>query len=199
MDNIIDQQIKQTEMNAEQIRKRLDDFKDSFIRIVKPFVVAYYRQQAESSVRNNPALAQQLGTAGLAPIKRKIEELIKQSESNVEALFSRPEFWPHLNKPMPDSSDLYSETKNDPIRALRKALWPVFPILGEVGLASKEFLRMGMGQQYYPYALPDFSQFQQVWKNYREIYESYFQMLQQIAALQKQKAEHEAKTIWDKA
>jgi hypothetical protein len=199
MENAIDQQIKQTEMNAEQIKSRLDDFKESFIRIVKPFVVTYYRKEAESWVRNKPALTQQLGTAGLAPIKKKIEELIKRSESNVEALFSRAEFWPHLNQPMPNPYEMYSEMKPDPIQALRKALWPVFPILGEAGLVDKDFLKMGTGQQYYPYALPDFPQFEQTRKNYREIYEAYFQTLQQLQALQKQKAAQEAKSLWDNA
>ena len=207
-----DSLIKELEGQIRVLRDRIEKTCKEFFEATNEFAVEWFQSCVERAVISNPELAKKSGVAGLRNLKSDLQNLAATVPSIVEKHLNIDRCWPHRRQ-IPDKPDPQLGRYQDYWRRLTIANLKnaVAEVLGYVGgvLVKHGFADTGPASAWAVIAWSeqpkytceyDWSQkLNAVFGRYSDLYGQLIELDGELKKVQREKAEAEAKGLWDQA
>ncbi|WP_369902017.1 hypothetical protein [Bacillus manliponensis] len=203
--------IADEEKEKEELITQMEDTKVKFKQAVITYAKDWFRKQAKLEITDKPRLAKRLGAEQLRNLKKRIEDLINQSEQLVDEYLDDNSIWWHL------SEKKWIVPYNDRIPGeIHKAVKLMFGELGVI-LAEAGFVELNpiikqytSGREHnlwveddirrrpcYPYPLSFTSEIKKIYTEYHELAKRTEVRNGNIKKLQAEKEESHVGDLWD--
>ena len=195
-------QVAQCEHNIEQLKILMDQKRQEYLTLLKKEVPKFFEAEARDAASNRPAVAKSLGSEGLAPLKKKVMELVAAAPALIDERVGADDLWPHtLRRVKVDSEAPWFRTKLDflPEKALRQIIWAVFEALASYQLVDPNFFTEGQKARGYPYGLPFSKDVARAVSEYNVLLDKWAKEQNSIDGIRLNSQKAEASDLWDKA
>ena len=202
----MNQEIKSILDKIENKKNELDAFRDKFINHCKAFALEEFDNRITSAISNNPEKVKELGSDGLAPIKKETEEAKANLNSFVDSIFYQDELWLYKQSELtPENCPFFSYNVNgnrlpdiveEPVRLLMS---PIGKILIEHELESKEYWKESEGLMIYRYGLSPSNAMKDSLNEFSEKFDELFRLLEEMKVQKRKKESGEALDLWGKS
>lgn len=145
--NEIKQEIGKFERSINDELKTLDGLRQRITDGVKPFVNPQLKENVEKEIKSSSEHTKNLGREKLSAMKQQLIDLLDNSDSLVEKVFSNNDFWMHVNFDLNDDRYAYGvhqeEVKGNICKGIKI-------ILGEAGklLIAYDYIKPGIEYQW---------------------------------------------------
>jgi hypothetical protein len=207
-----DEEIQAAERGFETILSQMDRVQQDFLAAAIQFVKSWFWEHTELIVKQKPEVTKQLGIR-LSQLKADVKKLQENAATIVAEYFQDGDLWWHQNQAK-QSYNYYGRRPPEHLdKALRLCLGRLASVFEGYGYLSTEPQDHGRWREwdksgnyqpadakpYYPFNLDWTEQMQVLVKKYGELHGKGIQQAMEIKRLKDEKAESEAKDLWDKA
>lgn len=214
----IKQEIEELEVSVKKQQQSFLTQRHQIVDAIKPSVKERLRKDVEDEVRSNPEHTKELGKAALSEMKKRLNDLIENSDRVVEETFQDDGLWVYVGYSIIPGGDRYGQAYNNKNSAKNKIHKGISIVLGEAGkilignkymaIGSKycwdndmiyDYTKAGKGQSKLVckvlYSLP--KDIEQLIDEYCNRIEVLHNTLGKIIDLQKRLSEQEAADLWN--
>jgi hypothetical protein len=216
-----DPKISELEKQLENLRRQMDDAERVFTGAVIDFARSWAREETERSVVAKPDIARGMGPEAMRKLKAELGELIKKYDDLVREDLQSEYYWPHRNSrlmPEYEAEEWRSKRYGRPLgtkidEGIRRSLGRVGELLRKHRLAepfSSADPRWGVDRWHeegkhtrlvvhekHKLDLP--TELQTAHAKYAELAEIFLKVYEELGAVRHQKAQAEAKKLWEEA
>lgn len=114
-------------------KRTLDMLRQQIVDAVKPFAKDKIKNMVENQVRSQPDHTKELGKDTLAEMKKRLLELLDNSSTVVDNVFSDNSLWMHVNYKIDPNGDPYGQGYNNKNTANGLIHKGINIIIGEAG------------------------------------------------------------------
>lgn len=216
----IRQEIAKKELSIKTQQQTFEDQRQQIVEAIKPFVRDKIKSEVESHVRTNAEHTKKLGKAALSEMKKRLTDLIADSDRIVDETFSDDSLWVYVNYKILPNGDGFGQRYNNTKAAKENILKGIKIIIGEAGkiLIDNKYISVGgqyrwdAGVQYdytragqgssklvYGYGLSLPQSIEQLIDKYCAGIENLHETMEKLLNLEKKLSEQEAVDLWDEA
>lgn len=202
----MDQEIKSILDKIESKKNELDALRDKFINHCKAFALEEFDERITSAIGKNPEKVKELGSKGLAPIKKETEEAKANLNNFVDSTLYKDELWLYKQGELtPENCPCSSYNVNgnrlpaiveEPVRLLMS---PIGKILIEHELESKEYWEESKGLMRYRYGFSPSNEMKISLNEFGEKFDELFRLLEEMKVQKRKKESGEALDLWSKS
>jgi len=201
----MESEIKDTLTLIESQKSELEVEKNKFVEACKAFAKNEINDRIRSAISSNPQKVKELGSEGLAPIKRKVEEALTTIDSFVEDIICKDSIWLHTqeeltSKNCPVGSYMVHGNRLPDIveEPLRLLLSPAGEILMSNDLdTSENWDKIGLLRRY-RYGISWSKELIHYMDSFNFKFNELSRLLEKVEALKAKKESNEALNVWDK-
>lgn len=214
----IKQNIEDNEDIVKSLQKGFIRQRQQIVDAIKPFVKEHLKKEVEDQVRRNPEHTKSIGKDALSAMKKRLTELLENSDNMVEDVFSDDSFWMHINYKILPNGDRFGQGYNNRKTAKDNIYKGIKLILGEAGriLIDNEYLSVGGQYRWdpevrydytradkgraklvYAYSAPVTEDIEQLIEEYCNSIGKLHKTLGELMDLQKRLSEQEAVDLWN--
>ena len=216
-----DSSIQQKQVELDAVKARLEELRLQFVKDTIIFVAGWYETTSKQYATTNSQITLNLGKERLTEMKKKVNELVKDSGRIVSEILSEPSIWwdltPHDSGEILSPYEQYGNRFPDILdKPVRRALGRLGAVLEEFGYGVKTRLAYPgtpepawaeyptgpayskpVASPYYPHFVVWSEAMQNTIKQYNELYKQGIRLFHEIASLQDQKKAKQANDLWD--
>jgi hypothetical protein len=206
-----DAQISDLESQIESLKVKMEDVCRAFLLATGKFAAQWFEDRAERAVTTNPETTRKVSAERLRKMKSALERLVLRIPRIVGKHVNNDKYWAHRDEMTDDLFSyfgryrVYGRSVPDEMdNAVREVLGYVGSLLAEYGLAEVgEYKEWAID---YPGPHPKYRR-EYSWSEemnialmrYSELHAKLLKLSQALKEVKNQKAEAEAKSLWDKA
>ena len=206
-----DEKIAEIDAEIQLLREQADEALQQFLQTAVSFFCDWSRRAVERGVTSQPETTKKLGLEGLRLLKGELKDLCDKMPEHVQKHMNHKALWLHRGD-IPQHKDYTSSPyRFSGNRAPDKIDAPVREILGYVGAL---LLKFGLAKRdkdseweqttaqpvpRYRYGFDWSAEMKTALKQYSDIYDNLARLVKETASIERQKAEAEAKSLWDQA
>jgi hypothetical protein len=208
-----DAKIGRLEEEMENLRQQMEKTCGEFLIATNEYIAIEFKEMVERGVISNPDIAKRHGVDTLRRLKSECKELISSVPDLVNLYLNKDENWGHRGK-IPEKNDLrferYAMYSNAPLRGafeegIRLILGYVGTLLVKYGfeeadsrLHAYKWTRIpGSNQIKYGIGFQWSEKMTEVLKVYSPQYNELIKLDDKVKKLEKEKAQAQAKNLWD--
>jgi len=206
-----DAQISDLESQIESLKVKMEDVCRAFLLATGKFAAQWFEDRAERAVTSNPETTRKVSAERLRKMKSALERLVLRIPRIVGKHVNNDKYWAHRDEMTDDLFSyfgryrVYGRSVPDEMdNAVREVLGYVGSLLAEYGLAEvgeyKEWAIDYLGP--HPKYRREYSWSEEMniaLMRYSELHAKLLKLSQALKEVKNQKAEAEAKSLWDKA
>ena len=193
------------------LREQAEPALQKFLQNTVLFLCDWSRQTVERAVTSSPELTKQLGKEGLSRLKSELAQLTREMPDHVQKHLNKNELWLHRGEIPPRDKysqgpyDFHSNRQPDKVNdQVRILLGYAGALLVKFGLAmydknSSWEQDTATASTKFKYGFDWSEDMKRCLLTYSEIYNRLSQLAEELASTKRQKAETEAKELWDQA
>lgn len=206
-----DAQIKDLEQQIGGLRGQMENICKEFLEVTKEFTVAWFRNHVERTVTSQPKIAKKCGVEELRHFKSDLQKTITMVPRIVEEHVNNDKYWAHRGQ-IPDEHDRrfarYHVSGRCPLDELDNAVREVLGYRGVIllkhgfaktGEHSEWETKYGSEQPRYKYGYDWSEKMNTVLKQYSDLYDRLIKLDYELKKAKRDKAQAEAKNLWDQA
>lgn len=190
------------------VRTEAEPVVEQFLRDTVDFLCDWSRQIVEKTVTSNPEKTKQLGKEGLSSLKNELAQLTGEMPEHVKKHLNLNELWLHRGEiaikrqagwsqsPYEFMGNSAPERLNTQMRVL---LGYAGSLLVKFGFAGSDWTPSGANAQKYRYSFDWSDYMRSSLHRYAEVFNRLSKLAEQLESVKRQKAEAEAKQLWDQA
>ncbi len=201
-----DARIKELKKQTNDIQEQMENTRKEFLEAAKEFVPAWFQSCVERAVVSHPERAKEYDLNGLRNIKADLQKLIAQAPSIVEEALSSDEYWPHRGE-MPGKTDPWHGRYQDYWRrstteglkgSIKNTFRHVGAILAKYHLSNDSWLMPSPREGPKYVKEYDWSQkMDTLLKRYLDLGDDLIKFNEELKKMEREKAEAEAKDLWE--
>jgi hypothetical protein len=199
-----DKQIRFFEKQAKEVFDSLEKKREDFEKSTLTFVSSWIQNRVKDALtREFPDRAKELGETGVKAVKADLKVAVDKLPDDAKVLFADNGRWPHRKEYKGTIEKYLYTTEFEKILTgfMRQLFGLAGGILDKYKLIEfkehSEWGRSGTSVLYgYGISLPN--QFEALIMEYSKLYNQYRELLEKVELTKTQKAQAEAKDIWDK-
>lgn len=216
----IKREIEKYETTINELQKSFMLQREQIIAAIKPFVKVWLKDNVEDHVRKNSEHTKSLGISALSEMKKRLTNLLEDSDNIVDEVFSDDGRWVHVNYRISLNGNTSGQEYNNKETAERNILDGIKIVLGNAGNILYDYKYIPIGREYclYPNARPDYSRgrnipakliygyglllpqdIQQLINEYRNSIGDLHEASEKLLVLRKNLSEQEAVDLWAEA
>jgi hypothetical protein len=141
----IKQEIEKCESSIKAQQQSFLVQRQQIIDAIKPFVNARLKEEVEAEVKRNSEHTKELGKPALSEMKKRLAELLENSDRITDEAFGDDTIWTYVNyKVLPDG-DRFGQGYNNRKAAKENILKGIKIIIGEAGkiLLDNKYIKVG--------------------------------------------------------
>lgn len=202
----MDKEITNVLTQIDSKKSELDVERNKFVNACKSFAKNEINKRIRSAISSNPEKAKELGTEGLAPIKKEVEESLLTIDSYVEELICKDSFWLYkqenittINCPFASymvHGNRLPDIIDEPLRLL---LSPAGVILMSYGLGTSEDWEKRGEMMRYRYGINIDDDLITSMKSFGSKFDELYRLLETLESLKIKKESGEALNLWDES
>jgi hypothetical protein len=193
----------------------MEELKEQFSKEIVDFASKWFRKTAKDYITKYPEVILSMNEAKIAGLKRRLNDLVEDSERMTKAELNNPALWWHLDPHLHESVERYLQVADKYPEVLDRA---VRRILGRLGVLLEEFgfrvTASGNTSTFYefwferpigthgatpcyPHLLLWTEAMQNIVRLYNAQYVPALRLYNEIRQLMEEKQRQEALTLWD--
>ena len=191
----------------------MERIKQAFVESTGAFLRQWYLREAESQIKGAPEKTKNLGSTKLGELKAEVKQIHDDTDTTVTQIFSESRLWWHLQQVDQHYTWFGNRAPELLDKAIRLAAGRLASPLEKHGYLSKDYQERGVWREwdssgnrhepnarpYYPFNL-DWSPDMRQWVDkYHQIHSLATKDTVELDKVKQEKAEAEAKGLWDKA
>ena len=204
-----DAQIEDLETQMADLRDKMEDVCRVFQAATARFAAGWFQERAEQAVTSNPAITKKQDVEKLRKLKSALAHLVESSTELVKKHLDADKYWAHrVGLAVAPYSHIYRVYGRSVPDELDSGVREVLGYLGSL-LAEYDFAEVGEYREWevkYPAPHPvyrhayDWSEdMKAILNRYADLYQKLAILSGRLKEVERQKAEAEAKSIWDQA
>ncbi len=211
-------EIETCEASIRALQQSFSVQRQQIVEAIKPFVKAQIKKEVENEVKRNSEHTKGLGKEALSEMKKRLAELLDNSDNITDSTFSDDALWTYVNYRVSLDGDRYGQKYNNRKDAKENIIKCIKIIIGEAGqlLIDNEYIEEGglyrreRGMRYdytkadkgstklmYGYALTLPQDIENLIGEYGKSIEDLHDATDKVLNLQKKLSEQEAVDLWD--
>ena len=200
----ISQKIDLNEKERDKIQSSLEEIRSKFKVPFLDYASTWIKDILERNlIQDNPEKAKQMGKSGLVALRSEYEALIEKLPALVDDIINNNKNWPHRAEYgfiFNEKEFFFFKAPDILIKMIRPVVSKIGPILKKYGLI--EFKQYGAWEVHgeelqYAYGFSLSPQLQKLIDDYKEQFNSYEKYIGDLASLNKNKAQEEARILWE--
>ena len=206
-----DAPIRDLKEQMDTLREQMEKTCKEFLEATKEFAPTWFQKSVERAVTSQPELAKECGVNGLRSLKSDLQKLVAMIPHIVEQHVNCDKYWPHRAE-LPDEPELkfgrYHISKprgpDELDNGVREILGYVGAILVKYGFAKTgEFgnwvAGYGSERPRYRFGYDWSEKMSSVLNKYSPLYDELVKLNEKLKKVEREKAEAEAKDLWEQA
>lgn len=208
-----DVQIRNLQVRMDAMRSQMEEICKEFFEATKEFAVAWFQSCIEKEVVSQPGVTKKSGKKGLRNLKTELQSTIAKVPHIVEKHVNQDKYWVHRGQ-LPDDNDLSSRfgryqtygrrAPEELEKGVRELLGYAGAILMkhgfvDTGECSVWEVQHGSERPRYKYGYDWSGKMNGVIQRYSGQYEELIKLDHEFKKIQQEKAEAEAKDLWNHA
>lgn len=201
----IDQKISDLEKQLNDLQGSMEEVRNRFRRSVLDYASNWIKDTLERHlIKENPEKTKQLGKSGIDALKVEFKNVIKQLPKNVNNIINDNKKWPHRTesgftlKEIETASCKIPDILTEMIRLIISHLGPILKKYELVQFEKYGGWELQGEKVIYIYGINLSPELVQIISNYKERFHDYEKTLKDLTSFKKNKAQEEARILWEK-